>query len=309
MCTALAYRCGGFYFGRTLDYDIDFGQQVVVTPRNYTLELRHAEALTSHLAVIGMGCVRDSFPLYFDAVNEAGLCMAGLNFVGNAVYRRPCAECISIAQFELIPWLLGKCDSVDGALLLLKDACITGTAFSAELPPASLHWLLADSRRTVVIEAVADGLRVYDDPPCVLTNNPPFPEQLENLEKYAHLTPDSPKGDSRGLGAVGLPGDLSSQSRFVRAAFMARHSLYDNGLSQFFHILGTVAQPRGCCRVGDGLEYTQYTACADAAKGVYYYSTYADRTVYAVDMHRENLNSTNLVCYAPSNDMQIIIRN
>lgn len=295
MCTAISWR---HYFGRTLDYDSDFGQEVVLTPRNFSIPMRSGESLEHHYAILGMARVEEGFPLYFDAVNEKGLAMAGLNFVGNAVYRRPIPGRKNVTHFELIPWLLGGCATVSQARQALQSVRVTSEAFSDSLPPASLHWLLADRKESLTLEATVEGLRLYDNPVGVLTNNPPFPMQLQHLRQYRGLSNGTGacrfapgvrlEPDSRGMGAVGLPGDLSSQSRFVRGAFTACNSVCEGSaeaeVSQFFHILGTVEQVRGCCRVGEGYEITQYTACCDLDRGIYYYTTYENRSITAVDM-------------------------
>ena len=109
MCTAATYKTKDFYFGRTLDYEISYGDNVVITPRNYKFELRNGEKITSHYAIIGMACVMRDYPLYYDAVNEKGLAIAGLNLVGNAHYNKSESGKNNIAQFELIPYILGKC--------------------------------------------------------------------------------------------------------------------------------------------------------------------------------------------------------
>ena len=197
--------------------------------------MRHLPDLTRHYAMIGMASVQDGYPLYYDAVNEKGLCMAGLNFVRSAVYG-PCAPGkANVAQFELIPWLLGRCATAAEARDLLAESRITDDAFLPGLPPARLHWLLADREQCFAVEQTAEGLRVYEDPAGVLTNEPPFPMQLFRLNDYAQLSPQPPENHfspalpletySRGMGAMGLPGDLSSQSRFVRAAFVRANSV------------------------------------------------------------------------------------
>ena len=312
MCTAATYQTKHFYFGRNLDYERGFGEQVVITPRLFPLPMRHLPDLTRHYAMIGMAHMQDGFPLYYDAVNEKGLCIAGLNFVGNAVYGRPEDGRENVAQFELIPWILGRCATADEACELLRECHITDDAFLPGLPPAKLHWLLADRQRCVVIEQTADGLHIYDDPAGVLTNEPPFPLQMFQLNNYAQLSPEPPVNHfapalplttySRGMGAMGLPGDLSSQSRFVRAAFVRANSVSGDGeaesLSQLFHILGSVEQQRGCCRLdGGACELTLYTSCCDADTGVYYYTTYDSGHVSAVDMHREELDGAALISY------------
>ena len=267
-----------------------------------------------------MAHMQDGFPLYYDAVNEKGLCIAGLNFVGNAVYHPPMAERENVAQFELIPWLLGRCATLAEARQLLERVNITDTPFCAGLPAAQLHWMVADRTGCLVVESVADGVRVYDDPAGVLTNNPPFPMQLFALNNYAQLSPEPPVNRfapdlsletySRGMGAMGLPGDLSSQSRFVRAAFVRANSVSGDGeaesLSQLFHILGSVEQQRGCCRLNDGAcELTLYTGCCNADRGVYYYTTYDNGQITAVDMHRADLDGDAPVSYPLVTEMQV----
>ena len=89
MCTAAVYKTKDFYFGRTLDYEFSYGDEVTVTPRNYPFHFRNMGDMESHYAMIGMATVADGYPLYYEATNEAGLSMAGLNFPGNAVFFNP----------------------------------------------------------------------------------------------------------------------------------------------------------------------------------------------------------------------------
>lgn len=312
MCTAITYKTRDFYFGRTLDYDISFSEEVTLMPRSFPLHFRHRETLDTHYAILGMAHVVQDYPLYFDAMNEKGLCMAGLNFVGYASYGKPESGKDNIAQFELLPWILAKCATVQEARKLLETVNITDTAFSADLEPAQLHWIIADQTEAITVECVREEIRIYDNPVGVLTNNPPFDEQLFQLNNYLHLTTKTPENTfsdkiqlsaySRGMGALGLPGDLSSQSRFVRAAFGKLNSVSgtseSESVSQFFHILNSVEQIRGCCEVGEGqYEMTLYTSCCNTDKGIYYYTTYSNHQITAVHMHRENLNGDFLIRY------------
>ncbi|MBD5632555.1 MAG: choloylglycine hydrolase family protein [Clostridia bacterium] len=311
MCTATTYKTKDFYFGRTLDYEFSYFEEVTVTPRNYPIITRNAEKLTNHYAMIGMAFVQD-IPLYYDAVNEKGLCMAGLNFVGNAFYNDVKPDKTNVAQFEFIPYILGKCATVDEALKLLENINLTNVPYSDKLPVAQLHWIIADKTKAITVEAVKEGLKIYDNPAGVLTNNPPFDEQMFNLNNYMGLSPRQPenmfsdklqlKAYSRGMGALGLPGDLSSQSRFVRVAFTKLNSVSgdseEQSVNQFFHILGSVEQQRGCCIVGESeYEITIYTSCCNADKGLYYYTTYENHAITAVDMHGENLDGDKLARY------------
>ncbi len=312
MCTAASYKTRDLYFGRTLDYDFSYGDEVTVMPRRFPLKYRHVEPMESHYAMVGMAHVADGFPLYYDAVNEKGLCIAGLNFVGNACYREATVDAESIAQFELVPWLLGQCASVAEAKDRLRQVSIVNTPFGEGLPTAQLHWLIADRNETVTVEQVQEGLFIYDNPAQVLTNNPPFPQQLFGLSNYMSLSPRDPENRfsetlplerySRGMGALGLPGDLSSSSRFVRATFVRANSrsgdTESESVSQFFHILGSVDQQRGCCAVGeDKYEITIYTSCMNADRGIYYYNTYENHQISAVDMHHADLDGQELSCF------------
>lgn len=324
MCTAATYKTKDFYMGRTLDYEFSYGEEITITPRNYPFKFRYTGEDSSHYAIIGMAHVIDDYPLYYDAVNEKGLGMAGLNFVGNAVYGEPVDGSKNVAQFEFIPWILSKCGNLDEARKALSTLNLVGTPYSDNFPAAKLHWIIADKRGAITVESVAEGLKIYDNPVGVLTNNPPFDRQMFMLNNYMHLSPKQPKNMfpenvgletySRGMGALGLPGDLSSASRFVRTAFVKTNSISGEGendsVGQFFHILGSVDQQRGCCEVAEGkYEITIYTSCWNADKGIYYYTTYTNHQITAVDMHRENLDGTSLVRYRMIQEENILSQN
>lgn len=312
MCTAATYKTKDFYFGRTLDYDFSFGEEVTVTPRNYPFNFRNMGTVKSHYALIGMAYIAENYPLYYDAINEKGLGMAGLNFVGNAHYNEKKPHADNIAQFEFIPWILGQCASAKEAKKLLKNINLINTSFSKELPLAQLHWIIADRNEAITVESVKEGLRIYDNPVGVLTNNPPFDEQIFQLNNYMHLSPKEPENHfsdkislnsySRGMGALGLPGDLSSGSRFVRASFVKLNSVSgdseEESVSQFFHIMNSVDQQRGCCVLGENqYEITIYTCCCNADKGIYYYTSYNNHQITAVNMFHEQLDSSELIHY------------
>lgn len=324
MCTAATYRTKDFYFGRTLDYEFSYGEQVVIAPRGFDFHFSCGGGSKRHYAMIGMAHVAGEYPLYYDAVNEKGLGMAGLNFVGNAFYGKALPGKDNVATFEWIPWILSRCGTVKEAEALLRQIQLTDTPFSKELPPAQLHWILADKERALTVESTREGFRVYDNPVGILTNNPPFDQQLFQLNNYMHLSTKDPQNQfsdrlslrwySRGMGALGLPGDLSSQSRFVRAAFTKMNSVSGDSekesVSQFFHILGSVEQQRGCCDVGEGkYEITIYTSCCNADKGIYYYTTYDNHQITGVDMRRENLDGESLLCYPLIQEEQLRIQN
>ena len=324
MCTAATYQTKGFYMGRTLDYEFSYGDEITITPRNYAFQFRHMGTVSSHYAMIGMAHVAGNYPLYYDAMNEKGLGMAGLNFVGNAAFQEVDDNRDNVAQFEFIPWILCQCASLDEAKELLSRMHLVGTPFSPQLPTAQLHWLIADKTGSLTVECMADGLHIYDNPVGVLANNPPFDKQLFHLNDFMHLSPKQPENTfsqdlnlqtySRGMGALGLPGDLSSASRFVRVAFTKMNSRSGDSesesVSQFFHILGSVDQQRGCCEVADGkYEITLYTSCCSADTGIYYYTTYENHQISGVNMYRENLDGNTLARYPLINGEQIHMQN
>ena len=324
MCTAATYQTKDFYFGRTLDYEFSYGEEIVVMPRRFPLNFRHMGEKAEHYAIIGMAHVAEGTPLFYDAINEKGLGMAGLNFVGNADYKSLVPGKDNVASFEFIPWILGQCTNLEEAKQLLSRMNLVSTPFAPSLPASQLHWLIADSTGAITVECVKEGLMVYDNPAGVMTNNPPFPAQMMNLNNFMHLSRKQPQNQfsqnlplqcySRGMGALGLPGDLSSQSRFVRVAFVRANSVSGTGegesVSQFFHILGSVDQQRGCCQVDEGkFEYTIYTSCCNASRGIYYYTTYDNHQITGVDMHKENLDGDTLVQYPLVTGEQIRMQN
>ena len=312
MCTAATYKTKDFYFGRTLDYEFSYGDEVTVTPRNYPFQFRYMGEKSSHYAIIGMAHVVGDYPLYYDGINEKGVGMAGLNFVGNAVYQEVSDNRENVAQYEFIPWILTQSASVKEARELLGKMNLVGTPFNEKLPSAGLHWIIADKDEAITVECMADGLHVYDNPVGVLTNNPPFETQMFLLNNYMNLSEKQPENHfseklplktySRGMGALGLPGDLSSASRFAKVAFTKMHAISGEGeaesVSQFFHILGSVDQQRGCCEVAEEkYEITLYTSCCNADRGIYYYTTYDNHQITAVDMHHEDLDGSSLSRY------------
>ena len=304
MCTAITYQTDDFYFGRNLDYEFSYGEEITITPRRYVFNFRNGKVLREHYSMIGTAYVLNDYPLYYDAVNEKGLSVAALNFVGNAEYQNK--------------------DSKNEAKELLREINFWKEPFSDELPLASLHWMIADRTGCITVESVREGVKVYDNEVGVLTNNPPFEMQLFNLNNYMGLSAKSPEINfadeidfqvySRGMGGVGLPGDLSSQSRFVRASFVKLNSVSGKGeedsVNQFFHILNSVDQQRGCCELeNQKYEITIYSCCFNTDKGIYYYTTYGNHRINAIDMNRENMGGKELIKYILRQSEDILYEN
>lgn len=320
MCTAIAYKTKDFYLGRTLDHTASYGENVCVTPRNFALDFLKEGSMPHHYAIIGMASIPNGYPLYYDGMNEKGLCMAGLNFVGNARYFPESEGKINLAQFEFIPYVLAKYSSVEEVKKDLPRINLINYTYNG-MPPAQLHWIIADKESAITVEYTKNGTKIYENKVGVMTNNPPFDEQLINLEKYSGLSADDVKDVytddpesgcyTHGTGAIGLPGDLTSPSRFVRAAFIKQNTVSGNGesesVSRFFHILGSIEQPKGACRTKDGYLMTVYSSCMNADKGIYYYTTYENRCITGVDMHKRDLDGSEIFAHPVKREETIIM--
>lgn len=323
MCTAISFKTKDHYFGRNLDYEYSYHETVTVMARNYPLNFRKIKAINSHYAMIGMAYVVDNYPLYYDATNEKGLSIAGLNFPRNAYYAEVLEDKENISPFEFIPFILATCQNIKEVKIKLQNLNLCNINFSTDLPLSPLHWMIADEEEAITVEAMRDGLKVYDNPVKVLTNNPPFDFHLLNLANYLNVTPQEVTNRfieninilpySRGMGSIGLPGDYSSASRFVKAAFVLHNSKVDDNesssVNQFFHILGSVSQEKGCVAVNNKYEYTIYSSCCNTKKGLYYYTTYDNSRINMVDMYQEDLDSNQIYNYPLNTKWDINIQN
>lgn len=310
MCTSIAMKTNDFYFGRTMDLDYEFHTSVVITPRNYPIAFRRSSVLRRHNAIIGMATVVDGYPLYAEAGNEKGLCMAALNFPNNAWYPKDeDPRRTNISPFELIHWILGQCGSVEDARRLIDSTHLVNIPFSSQLPLTPLHWHIADKEASLTLENTRDGLQLHDNSAGVLTNNPTFGFQMTNLCQYMNLISGYPKNCfsdlqgvtpfGQGLGSFGLPGDYSPSSRFVKAAWLLLNSVCgkdDPGsLAQFFHLLDSVSIIKGSVLSSrDACDMTTYACCINATRGIYYYKTYTNNQLTAVNLRHENLDAGTL---------------
>ena len=299
MCTAINETRGRHLFGRTLDLEYSYDEKVVITPRKYEREFIHEGNRRSRFAIIGCAALFGNTALYYDAANEAGLCAAALNFPNLCEYHTKKSGKYNVASFELIPFILGECENVSEAVSLLEKTNITPDSFSDKLPSTPLHWIFADKSRAVTLESTPDGITIHENPVGVMTNAPDFKYHVTRLADYMKLSPRPAQNSlcpycdvesySRGLGAVGLPGDYSSSSRFVKAVYVKEHTEKSDtkhgAIERFFHIMDSVSVPSGCILTDEGKNVrTVYTSCIDTAAKVYYFTTYEDRRIRAVSL-------------------------
>ncbi len=312
MCTAIFDDRYGHFFGRTLDLERSYGEEISRVEKSEELSFFHEGKMDSRFAFVGMAhrAQREKdgaeIPLYYDGMNESGLCIAALNFPGYAVYNEKKDKCRNLASFEVIPFVLANCGNVGCAEKLLSGANITYDAFSPEYPPAPLHWMIADRERSIAVEQTVRGLEVHENPVGVMTNPPDHAYHMVRLSDYSALSSEPSENRlcpnvglahySRGLGAFGLPGDFSSSSRFVRAVFVKEHTLIASEalfkgeteraeLDRFFDILASVSVPLGCIMTDEDKPVcTVYTSACDMDNLRYHYFTFADRKIKAAEL-------------------------
>ncbi len=296
MCTAITMKTAGgtLLFGRTMDFSFELDPQLYVVPENYRWNnATDTVSFQNQYSFIGIG---QEIPqlTFADGVNEMGFAAAVLYFPGYARYssleETAAAGRSPVAAVELVHFLLGSCGSVEDAAQMLDSIEIVGVKDSITQSVAPLHWIMADeSGDCAVIEQTDRGLQLFDNPLGVLANSPDFVWQMTNLRNYMNLSqkqvPTARWGEvslapfGQGGGSLGLPGDFTPPSRFVRAAFLKSHVNVpaDAGEAAVagFHVLESVSIPKGVVRTAIGtVDYTQYTAFMDTASRTYYVKTY-----------------------------------
>lgn len=314
MCTALSINSkeGNYFFGRNMDLAYNFNQKVIIIPKSYEFkDLVTGNMITNKRAIIGIGTVIDNHPTLADAMNENGLAAAGLNFMGYAYWEKELVEGkTNIAPYDFIQWVLSNHDTVEEIKESLVNIEIVDVPLNEKTPCPTLHWMITDkSGNSIVVEKTKEKFAFYDNTVGILTNNPTFDWHLTNLNEYIYLTPNNPKDTEWsnqeltplgiGAGTLGIPGDFASVSRFVRAAYIrANEPIIDNDIkavTQFFHMLDYVKMVRGGVMTKEGLEdLTLYSSCMDQEKGIYYYKTYGNNRISAVDMNKEQLEGKEL---------------
>ncbi len=317
MCTAISLNN---FFGRNLDNEFSFEESVAITPRNYELKFRLEKTIQKHFSFIGTAYVKDGYPLYYDGTNEKGLSVAGLSFYEAEYSKNECEGKYNISPFEFIPWLLSQCEDIKSAKKLIENTNLIAINYSDDLPLTPLHFIVSDINSSIVAEPIKGEIKLHENVFGVLTNSPEFPFHEFTLSLYTNLsneprTQTFPKEKaftpySKGLGALGLPGDFSSLSRFVKAVFLKNFSPEkETKVTHFFRLLESVSMPSGAVKTEKGFEKTIYTSCCETKKGVYYYKTYFGSRITAVNMYNENLDGESVISYPFRNEEDILFEN
>lgn len=306
-----------------MDIPYYFNQAVMIMPRNYQYQDKvTGKLVTNKRAIIGMGTVIDNHPALADAMNEVGLACAALNFEGYAYFEKePVEGKINIAPYDFIQWVLSNHETVEEVKREIENLELLNCPINDQTPVSMLHWMVTDKTgKAIVVEKTKDRLTVHDNHLGVITNNPTFDWHVTNLNEYLHLTPTSPKeakwGEQTlkalgvGAGTFGIPGDFASVSRFVRIAFIRSHMPKVEGdvqaITQFFHMLDYVKMVKGGVLTDEGLDdYTTYSSCMDQDQGIYYYKTYENNRINGIDLHKEQLEGTELKIFNYFNNQDI----
>lgn len=287
MCTAIRFngQSQNFYFGRNLDWTTSYGQKVIITPKNFYYHSAFLGEITPKAgAIIGMGINIENTPLYFDCANEAGLAIAGLNFPDYAKFEEsPIAGKTNIAQYEFPLLVCLNYSTVDEVEAALQNTAIVAKPINKDYPASSLHYLIGDQNRSIVVEYTKNGMEIFHNDYDVLTNAPGFLEQTKNL-----IT-----------GSDALPGNWTPPARFSRVAYLNSHypiktTEIDNIL-RLFHTLSGVSMIDGAILKDGHYEKTIYTSGYSSASKTYYYNTYENPAITCVSMPSYDLESPNLI--------------
>lgn len=317
-CTGIFIKTedGGHIFARTMEFDAEFMRHdLILVPRNYgyaghTPSEKPGMGWTTKYSYAGFAPSDELF--VDDGMNEMGLYCGGFFHAGYATYESVTEADYpdTIANVDLVSWALGTCASVAEVRERLPKIRVCGVVTSELGFSPPLQYFAADKTGAAIIIEYLDGkLIIHDNEANVITNSPSYDWQTTNLRNYIGLKPEnnppvSINGNEfaqfgQGSGAVGLPGDFTPPSRFVRASFFANTAFQgkdaDEGVGIAFHILNQFDIPKGSIRgteAGKSVTDTaQWTAASDLANSRYFYHTYSDRTVRVVDLKKIDPNA------------------
>ena len=320
-CTSLRVKTadGLVFYARTMEGGEPFHSSVSVIPKGTEYQgtltdgTQAGLAWTTKYGMVGMNTY--GLPVISDGLNEAGLVAGNLMFPGYAGYQAfdPAKASSTIAQYEVITWILSNFATVDEVKDAIKTIRVSKgpEALVGKLP---LHYTVHDSKGdSIVIEYVNGELKVYDNPLGVMTNSPPFDWHLANLRNYVNLSATNPKpftveglkqsGFGQGSGMLGLPGDYTPPSRFVRMVALVHSSLpvtgADNGLNLAMTIIDNIDIPIGSVRDMSGKEpvydQTQWAVVSDLSGKRFYFHTYNNKDWRMVDVVKALANAKGIM--------------
>lgn len=308
-CTGITLQSkdGATIVARTIDWSgTEMNNIYAIVPRGHAQQSLLPDGSMGGLPYIslygyvGMAVQQPEFVV--DGTNEAGLSAALFYFPNYGEYK-PYNEAdkdISLADFQVVSWILSRFSTIDQ----VKEAINNVRIINIDPSASTVHWRITEPNGRQVVMEIVDGVpNFYENEVGVLTNSPGFQWHTTNLNNYVNLHPGGAgptefgpinlRAFGAGAGFLGLPGDFTPPSRFVRAAFLKTYSLeqataYDT-MQQAFHILNNFDVPLGVqfsvgAAPNNMPSATQWTVATDLKNKTIYYHTMYNRTIRSIDM-------------------------
>ena len=325
MCTGIRLKTENntIVYGRTLEFGTEVKSNIIMIPRGYSFDsaAQKSRGLSwkSKYAVVGANML-DVVGLV-DGVNEKGLAGGLFYFPGCAEYQIVTTESDVIAPWELITWCLTMCETVADVKKLLPTIVVAPILFDAWNIVPPLHAVVHDAQgNSLVIEYNKGSLIMHDNPLGVITNAPYFDWHMLNLGNYSNLTKINAESlllddvtiapFGQGSGMLGLPGDFTPPSRFIRAVFFSQSAKkakteYE-GCKTAFRILDLFNISIGLIQenkdASASYDYTQWTAVTDLKNKRYYWHTYDNHQIQMVDLMSMDINGKDVLTIAMNYD-------
>lgn len=333
-CTGIQLQTedGTFVSGRTLEFGISFDISIIVVPRNYEFagqtSLGAGKKWKAKYASVGVMLADNEVIL--DGINEKGLSVGSFYFPGFAGYSvtKPENQAISMSSSDITQWIVSQFATVDEVRAAIENGEVAiSPVLTPGFPPQvqPFHFIVYDKGgKSLVIEPLDGKLVLHDNPLGTMANSPTFDWHMTNLRNYVALNPNNVppvsifgetfKQLGQGSGMLGLPGDFTPPSRFVRAAVFSATAIpeknAEKGIQQVFHILNNFDIPVGVAReVHDGVihsDYTMLTVARDSKNNRFYYNTYDDQTIRMVDLSKFDPDASMIKKISAKSEQSII---
>ena len=306
MCTALTIKTNKNYFGRTLDLEYHYNEKVVIVPRKFPIKYKYLNIDNDHLSMIGIGIVIDNFPLFYDACNEFGLGICALNLPFSTKYSSYDYSKINITSYEVILYILSTCKNLNDTKEILSNINITYDSFNNLYPVSKLHFLISYNNESLVLEIIDGKINIYENKIGVLTNEPQFPFHLYNLQNYqffldknnsSNLSKDINQNNIiKGANLIGLPGDYTSSSRYIKAVFAKNNIILNDNISELFNIFNNVYELPGLnIKLLNNIYKTIYIVFYNLNDKILYFKTYNNCQIYSVNLNDFDKYNSNLI--------------